>query len=131
MGMAAILVMSWTSYLNFCSHFPRRIHMKFGFDLPIGFRGEDDGQRRRRRHRRTPEHGYTMSSTFEPDGSHELKSAQQIPAGKFIEGILSYSCNIFYFFAFYYGWLNHTSYNALHTGRNFCHEFVHNSRCCP
>ena len=27
-----------TIYINFLSHFPRRIHMKFGIDLPIGFR---------------------------------------------------------------------------------------------
>ena len=28
-------------YINFLSHFPRRIHMKFGIDWPIGFREED------------------------------------------------------------------------------------------
>ena len=38
MGMAAILV--WTIYINFRSPFPRRLHIKFGFDLPSGFRGE-------------------------------------------------------------------------------------------
>ena len=27
-------------YINFLSHFPRRIHMKFGIDWKIGFRGE-------------------------------------------------------------------------------------------
>ena len=27
-------------YTNFCSLFPRRLHMKFGFDWPRGFRGE-------------------------------------------------------------------------------------------
>ena len=32
---------TWTIYINFCSHFPRRLHIKFGFDWPSGFRGED------------------------------------------------------------------------------------------
>ena len=27
-----------TIYINFCSPFPRRLHMKFGFDWPSGFR---------------------------------------------------------------------------------------------
>ena len=27
-------------YINFCSHFPRKVHMKFGIDWPIGFRAE-------------------------------------------------------------------------------------------
>ena len=31
----------WSSGINFCSPFPRRLHMKFGFDWPNGFRGED------------------------------------------------------------------------------------------
>ena len=26
---------------NFCSPYPRRLHIKFGFDWPSGFRGED------------------------------------------------------------------------------------------
>ena len=26
---------------NFCSPYPRRLHIKFGFDQPSGFRGED------------------------------------------------------------------------------------------
>ena len=30
-----------TIYINFLSHFPRRIHMNFGIDWPVGFRGED------------------------------------------------------------------------------------------
>ena len=30
-----------TIYINFLSHFPRRIHMKFGIDWPVGFREED------------------------------------------------------------------------------------------
>ena len=36
--------------------------MKFGFDWPSGFRGED----LRNCGRRTPEHGYTTSSPGEP-----------------------------------------------------------------
>ena len=30
-----------TIYTNFRSPFPRRLHIKFGFDWPSGFRGED------------------------------------------------------------------------------------------
>ena len=30
---------TWTIYINFCSPFPRRLHIKFGFDWPGGFRG--------------------------------------------------------------------------------------------
>ena len=26
---------------NFCSHYPRRLHIEFGFDWPSGFREED------------------------------------------------------------------------------------------
>ena len=29
-----------TIYINFLSHYPRRLHMKFGIDWPSGFRGE-------------------------------------------------------------------------------------------
>ena len=32
---------TWTFYINFLSPFPRRFHMKFGFDWPSGFREED------------------------------------------------------------------------------------------
>ena len=32
---------TWTFYINFRSPFPRRLHIKFGFDWPSGFRGED------------------------------------------------------------------------------------------
>ena len=32
---------TWTIYINFRSPFPRRIHIKFGFDWSGGFRGED------------------------------------------------------------------------------------------
>ena len=30
-----------TIYINFLSHYLRRIHVKFGIDWPIGFREED------------------------------------------------------------------------------------------
>ena len=30
-----------TNYINFLTHFPRRLHMKFGIDWPSGFREED------------------------------------------------------------------------------------------
>ena len=32
---------TWTIYINFRSPFPRRLHIKFGFDWPSCFRGED------------------------------------------------------------------------------------------
>ena len=32
---------TWTIYINFLSPFPRRLHIKFGFDWSSGFRGED------------------------------------------------------------------------------------------
>ena len=32
---------TWTIYINFRSPFPRWLHIKFGFDWPSGFRGED------------------------------------------------------------------------------------------
>ena len=32
---------TWTIYINFLFPFPRRLHMKFGFDWPSGFREED------------------------------------------------------------------------------------------
>ena len=31
---------TWTIYANFRSPFPRRLHIKFGFDWPSGLRGE-------------------------------------------------------------------------------------------
>ena len=31
---------TWTIYTNFRSPFPRRLHIKFGFDWQSGFRGE-------------------------------------------------------------------------------------------
>ena len=30
-----------TVYIKFCSPFPRRLHIKFGFDWPSSFIGED------------------------------------------------------------------------------------------
>ena len=32
---------TWTFYINFLSSLPRRLQIKFGFDWPSGFRGED------------------------------------------------------------------------------------------
>ena len=32
---------TWTIYKNFRSPYPRRLHIKFGFDWSSGFRGED------------------------------------------------------------------------------------------
>ena len=32
---------TWTIYVNSLPHFLRMLHMKFGFDLSSGFRGED------------------------------------------------------------------------------------------
>ena len=32
---------TWIIYINFRSPFPRRLHIKFGFDWSNGFRGED------------------------------------------------------------------------------------------
>ena len=32
---------TWTIYINFHSPFPMRLHIKFGFDWPSGFRGEE------------------------------------------------------------------------------------------
>ena len=32
---------TWTIYTNFRSPFARRLHIKFGFDWPSGFGGED------------------------------------------------------------------------------------------
>ena len=32
---------TWTIYTNLRSPFPRRLHIKFGFDWLSGFRGED------------------------------------------------------------------------------------------
>ena len=32
---------TWTTYIHFPFPFPRMLHIKFGFDWPGGFRGED------------------------------------------------------------------------------------------
>ena len=64
---------TWIIYINFRSPFPSRVHMKFGFDWFQRRRSlkmwtdNDDG-------RRTPDHGYTISSPCEPEGSGELKT---------------------------------------------------------
>ena len=41
MGVAAILVMWPEQFQHFRSPIPEKLHMKFDFDWPIGFRGED------------------------------------------------------------------------------------------
>ena len=35
------LHVTWTIYINVRSHIPRKLHIKFGFDLSSCFRGED------------------------------------------------------------------------------------------
>ena len=50
---------------NFCFPNPRRLHIRFGFDWPIGFREEDVWNCERRTTTtdgRTPDHEYTISS---------------------------------------------------------------------
>ena len=32
---------TWTIFINFLSSFPRRLHIKFGFDWPSRYRGDD------------------------------------------------------------------------------------------
>ena len=41
MGMAAIWSSDPDRLNKLCSLIPRRLHMKFGFNRPTGFRGED------------------------------------------------------------------------------------------
>ena len=72
-----------TIYINFRSPFARRLHIKFGFDWPSDYRGEDvlnclrrRQQQQRRRQQRTSEHGYTISSPYGPEGSGKLKNRQ-------------------------------------------------------
>ena len=64
--------MTRTIYIIFGSPFPRRLHIKFGFDWPSGFREEDleNGGRHTTDGRRLD--GYTISSPCEPNGSGEL-----------------------------------------------------------
>ena len=62
---------TWIIYINFRTPFLRMLHMKFGFDWPSGFRGEDCGQTtdaygRQTTDRRTSEHGHPISSPCEP-----------------------------------------------------------------
>ena len=63
---------TWTIYVNFRSPFPRRLHIKFGFDWPSGFRGEDFENGGHTTDGRWLD-GYTISSPCEPNGSGELK----------------------------------------------------------
>ena len=41
MGMAAILVSDLDHLYKLSFPFPRRLHIRFGFDWPSAFRGED------------------------------------------------------------------------------------------
>ena len=58
---------------NFRSPYPWRLHIKFGFDWPRKSFNMVNG----RTWGRTPEHGYTVSSPGEPNGSGELKSGTE------------------------------------------------------
>ena len=70
--------MIWIIYIHIGSPFLLTLHIKFGFDWPSGFRGEDlcncgrttDG--RTTDDGRTPDHGLPLSSPCEPNGSGEL-----------------------------------------------------------
>ena len=74
---------TWIIYINFRSPFPRRLHMKFGFDWSVSEEKKFENvngrrqRRRRRRRQRTPDHGYTISSPCEPEGSGELKMTEK------------------------------------------------------
>ena len=67
---------TWTIYTNFRSPFPRRLHIKFGFDWPSSFRGEDvcKCERTTTTDGRTPDQLVSYKLTGE--GSGELKSLQ-------------------------------------------------------
>ena len=87
---------TWTIYTNFGSPFQRRLHIKFGFDWPSGFREEDLWKwwtDRRWTDRRQLD-VYTISSPCEPNGSGELiKSDIRIISHFFIQTIfILYSC---------------------------------------
>ena len=64
---------TWTVWTNFCSPIPRRLHVKFGFNQPCGFRGDVW---------KCWQHTYTWMTeaylyyklTYEPKGSGEVKS---------------------------------------------------------
>ena len=62
--------MTCTIYINFCSPFPRRLHIKFGFDWQSGFK--EDVKTLLTTTTTTPEQAYTVSSTCELDDSGEL-----------------------------------------------------------
>ena len=40
-ALRSLIHVTWTIHINFGSPFPRGLNMKFGFDWPSGFRGED------------------------------------------------------------------------------------------
>ena len=66
------------------------LHVKFGFDWPAVSKKKifENGGRRtdgRRTDGRTTEHGYTISSPCEPDGSGELKSVYSSSAARCIK----------------------------------------------
>ena len=90
--------MTWTAYINYRSPFPRRLHIKFGFDRPSGFQEEDvralwttDGRRTTDDGRRI--HWYTISSPCEPNGSGELKKRKIILENlAFIDFIIYFCC---------------------------------------
>ena len=61
---------TWHIHINFRFPFPWRLHRKFGFDWQSGFRKDPiENCGRTTTDGRTPEHGYTLSSPCEPDGS--------------------------------------------------------------
>ena len=62
---------------NFCSPYPRRLHIKFGFDWPSGFREEEvwNCLRRTPDDGRTPDHEYPISSPM----SRWLRWAKKAP----------------------------------------------------
>ena len=69
--------MTWTIYTNFRSPFPRRLHIKFGFDWPSGFRGEDVWKcERTEDDGRTPDPWVSMAF-----GSGELKNVDEMGSG--------------------------------------------------
>ena len=59
----------WTIYINFRSPFPRRLHIN------LALIGPWVSEEKMFEHcgRRTPDHGYPISSPCEPEGSGELK----------------------------------------------------------
>ena len=64
--------LTWTIWTNFCSPVPRRLHMKFGFNRPSGFRG--DVLKCWHTHVRTTEAYLSYKLNTEPKDSGELKN---------------------------------------------------------